>query len=79
MFLVASVCSDAVANAGCSDVVNMNETLLLDAMCSVTTRTHMNYKLLVLYRICYRVEHVTEYIQITNNKVSVNRSNTATS
>ena len=35
-------------------MVNMDETLL-DAMCLVTTRTHMNYKLLVLYRICYRV------------------------
>ena len=64
---------------GCSDVVNMNGTLQLDAMCSVTTRTHMNYKLLELYRICYRVEYVTEYIQIANSKQPVNRPNTATS
>ena len=30
-------------------------TVLLDATCSVITLTHVNYKLLVLYRICYRV------------------------
>ena len=40
-------------------------TQLLDAMCLVTTHTHVNYKLLVLYRICYRV-----YTD-RNNKLSV--------
>ena len=30
-------------------------TVLLDAMCSVITLTHVNYKLLILYRICYGV------------------------
>ena len=38
-------------------------TLLLDAMCLVTTHTYANYKLLVLYRICYKVN--------TNNKLYV--------
>ena len=41
-------------------------TLLQDAMCLVTPHTHVNYKLLVLYRICYR-----EYTEITNNKLYV--------
>ena len=41
-------------------------TLLLDAVCLVTTHTHVNYKLLVLYRIYYRV-----YTEITNNKLYV--------
>ena len=35
------------------DVVNFDDNVLLDAMCLITT--HMIYKLLVLYRICYRV------------------------
>ena len=51
----------SVMNDGCGDVVNMDE-ILLDVMCLVTTRTHINYKLLVLYRICYRV-----YTEITDN------------
>ena len=42
-------------------------TLLLDVMCYVlTTHTHVNYKLLVLYRIRYKV-----YTEITNNKLYV--------
>ena len=36
------------------------------AMSLVTTHTHVNYKLLVLYRVCYRV-----YTEITNNKLYV--------
>ena len=38
----------------CLDVLTWT-TVLLDAMCLVITLTHVNYKLLVLYRICYRV------------------------
>ena len=34
------------------DVFNMDSA---DRCCLVTTRTHINYKLLVLYRICERV------------------------
>ena len=41
-------------------------TVPLDAMRLVTTHTHVNYKLLVLYIICYRV-----YTEITNNKLYV--------
>ena len=36
------------------------------AMCLVITLTHMNYKLLVLYRICYRV-----YTRSQKNKLYV--------
>ena len=36
------------------------------AMCLVITLTHINYKLLVLYSICYRV-----YSRSTNNKLYV--------
>ena len=42
----------------------MQTTLLLDAMCLVTTHT-----LLLLYRICYRV-----YTEMTNNKLYVKRT-----
>ena len=35
-------------------------------LCLVTTHTHVNYKLLLLYRICYRV-----YTEITKNKLYV--------
>ena len=36
------------------DVLNVDDCAAR-AMCSAITLTHVNYKLLVLYRICYRV------------------------
>ena len=42
------------------------ERLCCYMLCLVTTHTHVNYKLLALNRICYRV-----YTEITNNKLYV--------
>ena len=47
--------------------------MLLDAMCLVITLTHVNYKLLVLYRIYYRIytrSQIKKIISKMNNTAS---------
>ena len=42
--------------------------MLPDAMCLVITLTNVNHKLLVLYRICYRVYTRSHIINYMGNK-----------